>query len=109
MTHPRALPDDEAVKLERWYSEYECIKASLVSVTAKCRELGITKVTFYDTVRRVRGQDTKHVRRKLSEVTASTASLADLSALISRLASQSAAHAEPIPPVENQSATPNKR
>lgn len=63
MTHPRALTDQTAITLERWYTEFEC----LGTVAAKCKELGISRVTFYDTIRRVRGQDTKATRKKLRD------------------------------------------
>lgn len=64
MTHPRALTEQTAITLERWYTEFEC----LGTVAAKCKELGISRVTFYDTIRRVRGEDTKPMREKLGAI-----------------------------------------
>ncbi len=60
MTHPRALDDETAKSLERWYAEHEF----MTTVAQKCRELGINKVTFYDTVRRVRGEATRYIPKR---------------------------------------------
>lgn len=62
MTHPRALSEQQAIELEAWYGQYERIG----SVRAKCEELGITPHTLYDAVRRIRGQETRVTREKLS-------------------------------------------
>ena len=62
MTHPRALDEQAAIELERWYQDYERVG----SVRSKCQELGITAHTLYDTVRRIRGQDTRVIREKLA-------------------------------------------
>ncbi len=62
MSNHRALTHEQAVEAERWFAEYEAIG----TVIAKCRELGIDKVTFYDTIARVRGKDTRTIRAKLS-------------------------------------------
>lgn len=62
MTHPRALSEQQAIDLEAWYGQYERIG----SVRAKCEELGITPHTLYDAVRRIRGQETRVTRDKLS-------------------------------------------
>jgi len=56
------LDETEAQNLERWYSNFERVG----TIGEKCRELGITPHTLYDTVRRVRGELTRTTREKLS-------------------------------------------
>ena len=66
MSHPRALTEQSAIDLEQWFTDYERVG----TVDAKARELGISKDTLYDTVRRVRGLDTRVVRKKVAHYTA---------------------------------------
>jgi hypothetical protein len=63
MPHPRALTDEEAATAEQWFQEHERIG----SVAAKAKELGVTRQTLYDAIRRVRGGDTVATRRKLTQ------------------------------------------
>ncbi len=63
MTRRRALTPEQEVALERWYSDYQRIG----TVDEKCRELGISEDTLRDAIKRVRGEDTKPLRRKLSQ------------------------------------------
>lgn len=62
MSHPRALNEQQAIDAEAWYQEYERVG----TLAAKCKELGITPHTFMDTIKRVRKQDTRLTREKLS-------------------------------------------
>ena len=62
MSRRRSLTDEQEVALERWYSDYQRIG----TVDEKCRELCISEDTLRDAVKRVRGQDTKQLRRKLT-------------------------------------------
>lgn len=94
MTHPRALDDDTATQLERWYAEVE----ALGTVAAKCRELGISRATFYDTIARVRGHETKPMREKLSNW--------QMQELVDPISSN-VVPLEPLQTVEEQNATPN--
>lgn len=87
----RAISDDTARKLERWYAEYECLMASLPSVTAKCKELGISKPTFYDTVRRIRGERTTYTPKRRP---------ANINALMAELETF---HVESLPAVKKDS------
>jgi hypothetical protein len=63
MSRKRALTEQQAIDAEAWFSEYERIG----TVDAKCRELGVSEDTLRDAVRRVRGEITKPMRRKLSD------------------------------------------
>jgi hypothetical protein len=63
MTRRRALTDEQETALEAWYSDYQRIG----TVDEKCRELGISEDTLRDAIKRVRGQITKPLKRKLSQ------------------------------------------
>jgi len=63
MSRKRVLSESQEIELERWYSDYQRIG----TVDEKCKELGISEDTLRDAVRRVRGLDTKPLKRKLSE------------------------------------------
>jgi hypothetical protein len=63
MTRRRALTDEQEAALEAWYSDYQRIG----TVDEKCRELGISEDTLRDAIKRVRGQITKPLKRKLSQ------------------------------------------
>jgi hypothetical protein len=63
MTRRRALTPDQEAALEAWYSDYQRIG----TVDEKCRELGISEDTLRDAVKRVRGQEARPLRRKLSQ------------------------------------------
>jgi hypothetical protein len=67
MSRKRALTEQQAIDAEAWFSEYERIG----TVDAKCRELGVSEDTLRDAVRRVRGELTKPIRRKISEAESS--------------------------------------
>lgn len=62
MSRRRALDEQKAIDLERWYSDYERVG----TIDDKCRELGISEDTLRDTIKRVRGQDPRPLRRKLT-------------------------------------------
>lgn len=66
MTHPRALDDATARELERWYQDYERVG----TFAAKAQQLGVTKDTLRDAIRRVRGQDTRPLAKKLAAYSA---------------------------------------
>lgn len=68
MSRLRKLTDAQEIELEAWYSSYE--RAG--TIDAKCRELQISEDTLRDAVRRVRGEITKPLRRKLSEAEINT-------------------------------------
>lgn len=63
MPHPRALTEQAAIDLEAWYCDFERVG----TIDAKARELGISRQTLYDAVRRRRGLDTTPMRRKLTQ------------------------------------------
>ena len=63
MSRRRVLTPEQETALEAWYSNYERIG----TVDAKCRELGISEDAFRDAIKRVRGQETRAVKRKLSD------------------------------------------
>lgn len=62
MSHPRAISEQQAIELELWYREFERVG----TFSAKAKEVGVTRITLRDTIRRVRGEDTRTIRRKLS-------------------------------------------
>lgn len=62
MSYPRALTDQQASDLELWYRDFERVG----TFAGKCREMGVSRDTARDAIRRMRGIDTKTVRRKLS-------------------------------------------
>ncbi len=66
MTHPRALSPEQEREAERWFTEYERIG----TFAAKALELGVTKDTLRDSIRRVRGQDTRTLAKKLAAYSA---------------------------------------
>lgn len=63
MSHPRALTEQEAIAAEQWFTEYERIG----TFNAKAAELGVSRDTLRDAIRRVRGEDTRTTRTKLNE------------------------------------------
>lgn len=63
MSRRRALTPDQERELERWYSDFQ----RLGTVDDKCREYGISEDTLRDAVRRVRGEDVRNTRRKLTQ------------------------------------------
>lgn len=62
MTHPRALTEQEAIEAEQWFTDYERVG----TFEEKARELGVAKDTLRDAIRRVRKQNTRVTREKLS-------------------------------------------
>jgi hypothetical protein len=62
MSRPRALTDEQAIAAEAWFADYERVG----TFEEKAKALGITGATLRDAIRRVRGQDTKCTRHKLS-------------------------------------------
>ena len=63
MTRRRALTEQQAIEVELWFRDYERVG----SLNAKARELNVSKDTLRDAIARVRGGETRPLRRKLSE------------------------------------------
>lgn len=62
MSRRRALSEQQAIDAEAWFSDYERVG----TLQGKANELQVDVETLKDAIRRVRNQDTKPQRRKLS-------------------------------------------
>lgn len=62
--HAKSLSQEDEIKLVEWYESYEQVG----TIRAKAREIGISAHTLYDSIRRVRGGDTRNTRMKLGLV-----------------------------------------
>ena len=67
MSRRRVLTNEQETALEFWYSHFERARSEIGTVDSKCRELGISEDAFRDAIRRVRKQDVRSTKRKLSE------------------------------------------
>lgn len=79
MSRRRALSEQQAIDAEAWFSDYERVG----TLQAKANELQVDVETLKDAIRRVRNQDTKPQRRKLS-----TAEIEELVEFVSRESTQ---------------------
>lgn len=79
MSRRRALSEQQAIAAEAWFSDYERVG----TLQAKANELQVDVETLKDAIRRVRNQDTKPQRRKLS-----TAEIEELVEFVSRESTQ---------------------
>jgi hypothetical protein len=61
MSRRRALTDEQAVEAERWFSDYERVG----TIASKAQELGVDDETLLDAIKRVRGEISRPMRRKL--------------------------------------------
>jgi hypothetical protein len=59
----RALSEQQAIDAEAWFADFERVG----TFEQKARGLGVCEDTLRDAINRVRGKDTKTIRRKLSE------------------------------------------
>lgn len=75
MTRARRLTNEQAQLAAIWYEDYERVG----TFEEKARELHVDAQTLRDAIRRVRGEDTKGTRQKLSQ-----AEIDELATLLSR-------------------------
>jgi hypothetical protein len=63
VTRRRALDEQQAIDAEIWFREYERVG----TLEAKARSLNVDVETLRDAIKRVRGQEPRPLRRKLSD------------------------------------------